>query len=271
MPWLHKSSWVVATVTLIICALIVLPGQITDSYFAPYPRYSHGWPSEFLKRKADNQLRSYDEDGNAYVALVSWVTLDPPPGPPWLLWDSWRFWHAEETTWKPLHLLLDVGVALAFVALVTAAWEFRRRRRANAFQFRLIEFFVITTLIAGILAWMHNHSEAYEDELQARKACKQADYIGFGFPYEQCVAPVWLQRLIGPGSFPQSFFRVHEMMLDLDDYDVSEIDALIANLQRLEYLNSIVAVSISKDAAEIVVTRIREQLPHVKVDSWELE
>lgn len=268
MPRLHKSSWVLAALTLMVCVLIVVPGQIADSHLAPYPNYLHGWPLCFLYRDVDDVPEAY-VDGTLMKMSASWAIVQPPSSPPWMSRDSWRLWHAQETTWKPFNLLLDLVAAVAVVVLMTAAWEYRRRRRSNAFQVRLIEFFVVTTVVACVLAWMSGHADSYREEMKAIKAAGQEYSVGFGVPYERCVAPVWLQRLIGPGSFPQYFYRVHELMLDLDQQSERDIDKLINCLGRLEYLKSVDLLWYPNHISKEVERKIHEQLPHIEVDPEE--
>src|SRR6266566_7338319 len=108
-PWyrLHRSTWLVAPLGLIVAVLLVVPGGIgsypeLDSW-GNSPAIVHGWPVAFLWRvRSDWYPSGYDP------AKVS-------PTLPWKLTDSiWKF--------HPLALALDILVAAlgiaAFVAIV---------------------------------------------------------------------------------------------------------------------------------------------------------
>lgn len=251
MPRLHKSSWVVATLTLAVLVLIVVPGQV-ENWYASRMRYSHGWPTEFLRRDLE-ELPPWE-----------WKTIkQPPQGPPWLYLDGWNFVHASKTEWNRLNLLLDLGVAIGCIGLLTAAWEFRRRRRANLLQLRLSDFFLATAIVAFSLTWItshwHGHFERAVADVMAGGSDGSIEYENGFF------APRWFTRLAGLGNVPRCFYRMIKCQFTIDADNIEQIEQLLPRLTQFKYLRRVEIYCDSEPLALRLRDALRAEIPNCEI------
>jgi hypothetical protein len=226
-------SWL-ALLTLI---LIAIPGLARDaadvripSFYVYFGLIDHGWPFTFLTRNVDANAglggQGIDE---AKLAGV-----------------HWRLWDGEVEAFSPVLLAADLVAAFACVVLVTAAWEWRRRRRAHVGQLRLGELLIATAAVAGVCGWLAHERRAWRAEqthLQALQASQPpyAESLGASFaPSRACLAPRWVRLLAGPLGLPEFLDRTTMIRIGYDSDQAYEgfADAL-GHLQQLEKLRVI--------------------------------
>jgi hypothetical protein len=174
-PWyrLHRSTWFVGPLGLIVAVLLVVPGGI-GSYpeldtWGNSPAIVHGWPLNYLWRVRPDWYPSGYDPTHASPTL------------PWNLGDSvWQF--------HPLALALDIIIAalavLAFVAFV----EWRRRKRVRFFQFSMRQLLVAVTVFGVALGWWS--SQRTTDE-------QTAAFGRQGSRGLEPRVPFWLRSLVG--------------------------------------------------------------------------
>lgn len=235
MPRLHKSSWIVGAVTALLCALIILPGETVPIYPANRPTYSHGWPLEFLLRDVDNTPVFQGDDGKIYVMLANFVMIDSPPHrAPWTVLKSWQLWRATEAQWNMWGLATDALGACTIVASAVVLWEWRRRHRANAVQFRLGELLGAMVLLAIVLGYVQYLNSIHDKEQHLCDAIGEYNV----YPNDECDAPRWLRRLTGTSILPRGFDRVRELDLTIDDLKThKELASLLARLNCVRAVN----------------------------------
>jgi hypothetical protein len=223
-PWyrLHVSTLLVLLLAAGLLVLTVVPGDFEDmvffdsgAFFADQGRVEHGWPGVYLRR----------------------VTVYPSSGPPrpelgipWLAEEAWEL-SGEQCEFWPATLALDVAAALAILAALGTAVEWRRRRHHRAWQFSLGEILLLTLFIAGALGWWQYNRLCLQRERElgsiaypefAIVAEGQFDYRG----------PIWLRRLAGAGNLT-AFHRVTGLYLGCA---ALEDDNLRHHVQRIRAL-----------------------------------
>jgi hypothetical protein len=236
-PRLYPSSWAVCASAVAIFALIAVPGMIQVPYLGWYPRYSHGWPAEYLVREVDDAPVQASSDGEFLLVVGDAALLSAPETAPWLSIDSWRLWHADASEWQWLNLAIDLLVGTAIVGIVTTVWEWRRRGRGRVLQISLAEMAIYAAMVAIVLGyWTCQAREAAHDQ----RIAESLDLRGLYFE-QGIVAPVWLQRLVGLDNLSFCSTRVIEITLSPEDLD--RIEELVQSLAQLKQLHTVYFLS----------------------------
>lgn len=252
-PRLHMSSIVVGTVIALLVVLIEMPGRVVSGDIGGEPSmvFEHGWPWAYLRREIVERpvlVPSTTAEGPSFAPcfLSPFSPLDirtdlPRWGVPWLSAANWQFWEVDELG-EPLHWRFHGGIAtadfLAAAAVATiamAAWELRRRRHPRLLCFGLSSLFVLITLASVTCGWLAYQQRESQRESQLLMDLEPYLYDGFTWDENQyqCVAPLWIQSLIGPRWLPQFSWRVSTVMVFA--LPIQEHDFL--RLRELRYLN----------------------------------
>jgi len=191
---LHRSTFAILLLVAALLVLLVVPGEYTG--YSPAEEilglgtpltFEHGWPWVYLRRLVE------------LPPSTPRATL-PHHGVPWLQGRAWSFegdlgshpaWadgDAEQWTWWAL--ALDGFVALAILAIVAAALEWRRRRRP-IWQFSLTELLSLMLLLAAALGWWKFHAHRSQDE---REVADKYFETRYNLDYR---GPLWLRRAVG--------------------------------------------------------------------------
>jgi hypothetical protein len=205
-PRLHKSTLVVGLLVALVLVLIEVPGRVVNGIWSAgaigEAHYEHGWPWVYRFRIQGNAIGSLLTN----TPTGRWLEVRsdlPHRGVPWLSAPNWRFWEnrapasqleePQVSRFNDFLLLADGAVALAIVAVAVMAWEVRRRRRPRALSFRTSEMLIALTAVGMVLGWLV-YLERERQREQAVVASFEPDYIAY---YETCIAPRWLQSLVG--------------------------------------------------------------------------
>jgi len=203
-PWyrLHISTLLVLIVAASVLVLVVVPGDFEDmvflntgAFFTEQGSVEHGWPGVYLRR-----VTGYQSSGPPRPEL----------GIPWLTKEAWEF-SGEEREFRPATLAMDVAAAVAILAALGAAVEWRRRRHHRAWQFSLGEVLLLTLFVAGVLGWWQYNRRCFQREKELM-AISRAEYDVRGDGQMKCRGPVWLRKLAGAGNL-KAFHRVTEVSL----------------------------------------------------------
>ena len=225
---LHPSTFAILLLAAALLVLLVVPGEYTDYVSAEKAfglgplTFEHGWPWVYLRR------------------LVKLPPSTPRPtlphhGVPWLQGRAWSFegnlgsqptWldgDAEQWTWWAV--ALDGLVALAILAIVAAALEWRQRRR-RIWQFSLTELLSLMLLLAAALGWWKFHAGRSQNEREVAdkyfRMWHNVDYRG----------PLWLRRAVGIAHL-RPFVRV-VMVHVVDTYVEQKIHGHREHLGKLD-------------------------------------
>jgi hypothetical protein len=252
-PRLHKSSIIVGTVVALLVVLIEIPGRVVSGDIGGEPSmvFEHGWPWVYLRREIVERpvlVPSTTPEGLSFAPcfLPSVSPLNvrsdlPHWGVPWMSAANWRFWEVDKRS-DPAHCKLHDGiatadflVAAAVVTLAAVAWEFRRRSRPRLLSFGLGDLFVLITLASVTCGWLTYQQRESQRESQLLKGLKPYLYDGFTWDEDQyqCVAPLWIQSLIGPRWLPQFSWRVSAVIV----YALPIQEQEFLQLRELRYLN----------------------------------
>lgn len=252
-PRLHKSSIIAGTIVALLVVLIEIPGRVVSGDIGGQPSmvFEHGWPWVYLRRETVQRplvVPFTTPEGLSLVPcfLPSVSPLDvrsdiPNWGIPWLSAANWRFWEVDKLSdparWK-LHsgiATVDFLVAAAVITVAAVAWEFRRRRRPRLLSFGLGDMFVLITLASVTCGWLTYQQRESQRESQLLTDLEPYLYDGFTWDEDQyqCVAPLWIQSLIGPRWLPQFSWRVSAVMV----YAVPNQEQGLLRLRELKYLN----------------------------------
>ena len=206
-PWyrLHLSTWVVIAVTLLLLALIVVPGgcpyegPILIGVAGP-PPYAHGWPFVWLVRYLPRS--SFVSGHDAEFPGLCWARFGDAF---WMRRVLWPFSGQCFLHWKGL--VLDLLVALAVTAAIAFPWEWWRRRR---FQYQLRSLLVFVLLVSVILAWWRTAA------VQCAREQHAIDVMHHNYFWTETssAAPDWLCRLVGCDRLPYFVIGIRIGMSD---------------------------------------------------------
>ena len=201
---IHRSTWIVGLSVLVLNALVLLPGQTVgggsggcrefagDRDWVSTELIEHGWPYIFLHRSA------LEEEG-----LEGWQFWDVP----WLSSSAWFDLRKQcYIEFNLQHLLLDLTILLAIVALISWAWEWRRRR-SRILQFNLADLLVGFTLLALPLGWyVYYRNQEQRENRTWTEATNEFDGLDIGYDNLDVVTSRWLSGLIGDRRTPRFEF-----------------------------------------------------------------
>jgi hypothetical protein len=263
-PRLHKSPIVVGLLLLLVAVLLEVPGRVvhgsTSNNLATgktdvYTVFEHGWPWIYLRRAtywhyADDEVPPERQIRSA-AGVQHWFdtrTDLPMWSVPWLSAENWWLWqwayHDDTRKWTlnwP-RLLLNVATVSSIVALVVAAWEYRRRRRPRVFSFGLVEMFVAFTLVGGALGW-----GIYMKREQQRERVFIGTVHSVWSPHsEECIAPLWMRSLLGDRLTPPFLWRITSAEIDRDDFTHHHL----RHLQEISQLSYLTRISVHGDVKE---------------------
>ncbi|MAT72541.1 MAG: hypothetical protein CMJ58_23830 [Planctomycetaceae bacterium] len=175
--------------------------------------FQHGWPVCYLRRSVIPATFLAESDSRP-----DWCNdypIVPAAGVPWLAKNAWMPWqHNDGIAFSPVALVLDGLIGVFVVAAVTAAWERRARRTTRRARISLQDLLGALTLAAILMGWYsYNRSLATAErqitnrlERYVSQNGDQTPHVSFDLP--TCCAPLWLQRLCGPGLLPRATFGV---------------------------------------------------------------
>jgi hypothetical protein len=245
-PWrrLHASTWCVLVAGLVLSVLVIVPGELKETWGWTAARVEHGWPWVYLSRRT-----------------VGFAEYEPGK-PPWLIADGWN-WSVDSrirVTPNPdfsfVMLLIDLAVAAALVLLLATAFEWWRRQRRRIWQIYLSDLLLGLLGIALLFGWWHHYVRRHG---KSELALEQLPlYEPNGRVVWQYGGPAWLAKLAGTAPLPRQFDSVAAIdlegsladssfasaplnplanlsMLELFDATDSDVPRL-AQLQRLEFL-----------------------------------
>jgi hypothetical protein len=235
-PWhrLHRSSWLVLGLAMIVWLVLMVPGEIvtwgiTRSFWEQSTRapieIEHGWPAAYLTRECSARpLMQYQDNLS---------------GPPWLngldiaLRLGKRKWHFSS-------LCIDLVVGPGLIALPTVLWE-RRKRRRRFLQFSVRELLVATTCVAVGLGWFILQRRQIDRELLALDNLYRLN-VRHQWPTVGR-SPIWLGKLIGHGAREAllgrySWTHVDRLFLSCPENDLNQERAkLLESFSRLRELD----------------------------------
>jgi len=244
---LHKSSVVVGVAMAMLLALICIPGRAVDYQPILSKTFEHGWPLTYLRRQTDQTVWS-NVNGMQLTLSFTPVLLDrresvrriPMLGIPWLNADSWMIWDAEvddngEAKWQvwPAAFGVDVATTSVVLAITILAWEYRRRRRPSVFTFTLADLFVAITSVSVVMAYLFHEQRSYLRELAFVPPLGETNL----WCEENCIAPVWLQSLIGERLMPPAAWRVASIYVDAMEWP--EPHRLVQELKKYPHLSTL--------------------------------
>jgi hypothetical protein len=232
-PTLCRSSLVVAAVACVVMVVLAAPGLVRDQSLSTHPTFydtsdvfEHGWPIVYLERYVDEEFMFHHGK--------------PLPGPSWASAENWTFWKGEDHVFLPGRLALDIAAALLIVALATAAWEWRRRRRANVWQLRLSEFLAVVAVAAGGLGWLAYQRDEASRERPHETALEEAFLIHEETPTfttgRTPNAPQWVLRLVGSRWLPDCLWRCAMVHVTCNGEGYDGFGNVAAHLQQLRRL-----------------------------------
>ncbi len=239
---LHRSSLVVASASLLVGLVIVLPGEVHSSGgtfyssgngggYVSWIELAHGWPQHFLIRTNHDELAAKPE---------------PLLGVPWLSAVAWAVWQAEDYQFSLSNLLIDLFVVLIGICVITSLWEWRRRKRSRLAQIRISELLVLTSLLAVALGWrvhqlrLHREEQQHVQVLEGTTTTDEDLQLVVARPEfyvsDACVAPTWLLRLVGEEFLPAYMWRASEIFYDPVDPGASDpFGQALPHLKSLRY------------------------------------
>ena len=236
----HKSSLVVAALSLITFLLMALPGQNYRAESHYLADYTHGWPWVFLDRHVNKStIDGEDPSDIPYIALCAWSYQGSPTQPPWLFWSSWQVWRATESQFRPLNLFLDLIVALLFTAALALAWELRQRRRTRLLQFTSRDLLLAVSILAATLGWWCYHAGKQVQEEHVVDLINQLEAGWSAYCHEQNTAPEWLKRLVGTGLLENYFSRICLVQLVNGEEHLKVSQDVLLLLEQFEHLQTI--------------------------------
>jgi len=225
-PWfrLHRSTYAVLVVLVIVVTLLNVPGQLVVSpqfysdgakcgYLSvPWEYFDHGWPLVYLRRDAE----CLTIPSSFLVGQVAWRSI----------WSLTR--DVEE--FDGFCLTIDFVVASIVLALGVAIYETWRRRR-KLLQLHLIDLFLLITVAAGVLAWLSTEAREYRKEQQSLAKLEHETYL-----YTEPGGPTWVRKLIGERPF-----RIFDRVVDMGE----GIDGIAGSFRHLKRLTSAPAGDLS--------------------------
>jgi hypothetical protein len=304
--------------------LIEVPGRVVGKYSSEGTIFEHGWPWPFLRRqfpilevpfaggsnRPEPMTSGNSDPVSRHAERPNWNL--PWGGIPWLVGRNWRFWETsadgfrfgntehqgDRYVFRGELLALDLAAVVAIWLAIVFAWEFRRRRRRGLFSVRLSDVLVVTTAFSFLLGWLvHLDREGRREEAITLEMTNHGSQ--WWYVETACIAPRWLQSLVGNAVFPDSFWRAVQVSVDSDAgitdlvvrqiseltqvkrvwiYDLESKPARLAALRPLRRIKTLVLVAgkgstiRDEDVAELsqlpqlrrlVVTRLNEVSPDV--------
>lgn len=252
---LHRSTWVVGAIALILGCLIVLPGLGVEYSLNASPQvvsvgYEHGWPYPFLKRTASGSSQ-------------------PLCGVPWLSWEAWQVWYSHgDNEFSFRNLMFDTLVLMASVVMAIAAWEWRLRR-SRLMQISLAGLMVLITLVALPLGWYTYHRTEVKRE-QAHVIVLDNEY-GDAFVSVRVpdyAMPKWLERLVGWQILPEIKFSFVKtaMLLPQNSGFSAKLEETLPHLLALKRMETLMLeVPTSSDQRYFRLIAQLRQLREVKL------
>jgi hypothetical protein len=250
---LHKSSIIVGIVVSAILVLIMIPGRIVEGQPWMWQTYEHGWPFNYLRREARGNAPA-PRYNTLYYGRLDYVAARPMLGIPWLCPDNWRVWEAsidetwsgkETPRWEFSGALLAWDLVISLLVLVgfVLMWEFRRGRRPNVFTFRIGDMLVGVAFVSAVLGWAVNLQREFHREEQVvdrefeRSLTVNVTTDTWSDADQVCIAPTWMQSVIGERLLPAFVWRT--CTIDIQLWDGSRAAAMAEEMSTLEYIRSI--------------------------------
>lgn len=240
-PLLHKSSVVVGLIVATLLVLIEVPGRVTEWVFVSgtdgAKTFEHGWPWVYLDRE------TFDRNwgpGDPTIYPRDVRRMLPMAGVPWLSVANWRAWESDTQAATPrwhfsgLRAAADLCIGFLVTLAIVAAREFRRRHRRGLFSFRLSDLFAALTAVCLLLGRLVYEYREYHRELPFHNAEREAAWYVWD---DDCIAPRWLQRLIGPKAFPDFLWRASEAVISPLESQGPNI--ITQELSQLRYLRKL--------------------------------
>jgi hypothetical protein len=242
---LHKSSIVIGLATGIGLVLIEVPGRISREIQGTYAStvFEHGWPWVYLRRDMMKPpFRVIDIDGLTLTLGSGQVVHPMRPGQNRPFWsvprlnsENWKFWEADGNseprrwTLRPIAAFGDLAMAVAAVVGSVMAWETRRRRCPRLLTFRLTDILVAVGALSIGLGWLTYHHNGWSEEMNSTDSGPM-----WGVTEESCVAPHWLQSLIGSELLPGFFWRASAA--EIYTGEVEDADQIADEISELKYV-----------------------------------
>jgi Leucine-rich repeat (LRR) protein len=229
---LHRSTYVMAMLILVVLLMANLPGTILldgkDWSDQEGIYVAHGWPWTFLFRGLDRTAFLKVEPN---VRWPYWLPPHPMEQVPGSL-----FWKISDKvkTISVLPLLADFTVCAVITIALTSVYEVWRRRRRRWCQFYLSELFAMITLASLLLAWLSVEAAEGNEEKQA-----VSEMIG-GAERSPLVCgvslagPQWIRNLFGDAPF-EVFDRIR--MVDMPANSTRGTPHFYRDLNRPENLS----------------------------------
>ena len=242
---LHKSSVVVVLIIAALAVLIEVPGRVVRGTLgtAQTTEFEYGWPWVYLRRETYRKYAVIDvRPERREQAIADFFNYDLDVrwnlsmwSVPWLCGDNWKFWEVNREE-IPLHrkfsgwlLFADVLIVLIVATIAIAALERRRRRRPGLWSFRISEVLVAMTAVCVLLGWLiYLDREFKREERLTNTASNGLEWLATD---ETCIAPVWIQSLVGGRLLPKFFWRASAVDLYVGEGTDEEPLRDIATLQ----------------------------------------
>jgi hypothetical protein len=215
---LHLSSWLIILATGLMLAVIVVPGDVDDRYYArDFRLQEHGWPWVHLRRFVPKPEWKYpyrEAEGYATVQLrlASFrkegnpLPLQPVlHGRYWTNPEHWTFWRGLHA-WNWAACLGNAIASLTIVAGTGILAEYRRRRRSRFWQISIRETIAAMALFAAVLiAGIGSYRQI---QLEARARATLLEPLASKCKIHD-VSPNWLRKLTDNSRFLEVAVKGH--------------------------------------------------------------
>lgn len=201
---LHLSTWLILLATCLMLAIIVVPGDVDDRYYArDFHLQEHGWPWVHLRRFVPKpEIGNAMQEAEGYAVVQQRLALyqkqgNPLPLPPvprgrfWSDPEHWTFWHGLHA-WNGMACLGNAMTSIAILLGVGFLAEHRRRRRNTFWQISLRETIAAMVIFAAVLIVVVGAYRQVQREARGRATLMEPLATKFAM---RDVTPNWLRKL----------------------------------------------------------------------------
>lgn len=206
--------------------------------------YEHGWPRPYLVRalvwKQTPTGEQHRQDSEPLVQVRSYFTHwggSSYHSASWSHYDSWPF-SADAWMLRSRSLAIDLLVALALIALVAGATQWRIKSRKGLLRFGMADLLGAITLIGLGLGYYTHHDRVQQVESQGNGRPLPPGFtshhgvMGSGQNYH---GPVWLRKLAGNAYYLRTLHHVDSVSIGLAEH----WEEAYAALPELPYLRQV--------------------------------
>ncbi len=213
----------------------------------------HGWPWVYIERRMDWGSEWWNpsrDDGYPPAGIY---------GVPWLATTAWAVGAGQRVAVSWAAALGDLAILGAWFACVAAVAEWRRNRRAHVWQVSLSELLAGLSMAAVAMGWMawsqrvHQREQAYVSELED----PDEDYDSLVYVDKECIAPTFVQHLLGNELLPDFLWRANEAAILLfGDVAPEETAWLQRHLVKLEGITTIQLDNVEAESMPVMLAQL---------------